>query len=147
MPENTLHLSQKIPELLAPAGSMNAFFAAVAAGADAVYLSGKQFGARKFARNFSDEEIAESVGYAHARGVRVYVTTNTLVHDRELPRVARVPRLALRDRGRCRARAGPRGRGTRPGVRARPCPPRLDPAPRSTTRRACGGRTGRAFPG
>ena len=88
MPENTLHPSQKIPELLAPAGSMNAFFAAVAAGADAVYLSGKQFGARKFARNFSDEEIAEAVGYAHFRGVRVYVTVNTLVHDRELPRVA-----------------------------------------------------------
>ena len=107
---------------------MNAFFAAVAAGADAVYLSGKQFGARKFARNFSDEEIAEAVGYAHSRGVRVYVTVNTLVHDRELPRVAEYPRLALRDRGRCRARAGPRRRGARPGVRARPCAPRLDPA-------------------
>jgi putative protease len=88
MPEHTLHPSQKIPELLAPAGSMNAFFAAVAAGADAVYLSGKQFGARKFARNFTDEEIAEAVGYAHARGVRVYVTVNTLVHDRELAPVA-----------------------------------------------------------
>ena len=67
---------------------MEAFFAAVAAGADAVYLSGKQFGARKFAQNFSEEEIAEAVAYAHARGVRVYVTVNTLVHDRELPRVA-----------------------------------------------------------
>ncbi|MGB8219600.1 MAG: U32 family peptidase [Methanoregula sp.] len=88
MPEKNLHPSQKIPELLAPAGSMNAFYAAVAAGADAVYLSGKQFGARKFARNFSDEEIAEAVGYAHARGVRVYVTTNTLVHDREIPGIA-----------------------------------------------------------
>ena len=57
-------------------------------GADAVYLSGKQFGARKFAQNFSEEEIAEAVAYAHARGVRVYVTVNTLVHDRELPGVA-----------------------------------------------------------
>ena len=79
---------KKCPELLAPAGSMEAFFAAVAAGADAVYLSGKQFGARKFAQNFSEDEIAEAVAYAHARGVRVYVTVNTLVHDRELPRVA-----------------------------------------------------------
>ena len=78
---------KKIPELLAP-GSMEAFFAAVAAGADAVYLSGKRFGARKFAQNFSEEEIEEAITYAHARGVRVYVTVNTLVHDRELPGVA-----------------------------------------------------------
>ena len=67
---------------------MEAFFAAVAAGADAVYLSGKRFGARKFAQNFSEEEIEEAITYAHARGVRVYVTVNTLVHDRELPGVA-----------------------------------------------------------
>lgn len=88
MPENPLSSLKKIPELLAPAGSMEAFFAAVAAGADAVYLSGKQFGARKFAQNFSDEEIEGVITYAHARGVRVYVTVNTLVHDRELPGVA-----------------------------------------------------------
>ena len=74
----------KIPELLAPAGSPEAFRAAIAAGADAVYLSGKQFGARKFAKNFSDDEIAAAIAYAHARGVRVYVTVNTLIHDREL---------------------------------------------------------------
>jgi putative protease len=73
-----------LPELLAPAGSPEAFRAAVAAGADAVYLSGKRFGARKFARNFTDAEIEESVNYAHARGVRVYVTVNTLIHDREI---------------------------------------------------------------
>ena len=75
----------RLPELLAPAGSTDAFRAAIAAGADAVYLSGKRFGARRFAQNFSEEEIAESIAYAHARGVRVYVTVNTLVHDRELP--------------------------------------------------------------
>jgi putative protease len=80
---------RKIPELLAPAGSMGAFRAAVAAGADAVYLSGKQFGARKFAQNFSDEEIREAIAYAHARGVRVYVTVNILIHDREIPGVAK----------------------------------------------------------
>ncbi len=73
-----------LPELLAPAGSPEAFRAAIAAGADAVYLSGKRFGARKFAANFSDEEIEESVIFAHARGVRVYVTVNTLIHDREI---------------------------------------------------------------
>jgi putative protease len=74
----------RIPELLAPAGSIEAFRAGVAAGADAVYLGGKQFGARKYAKNFSREEIAEAVTYAHAHGVRVYVTVNTLIHDREL---------------------------------------------------------------
>ena len=73
-----------LPELLAPAGSPEAFRAAIAAGADAVYLSGKRFGARKFAANFSDAEIEESVSFAHARGVRVYVTVNTLLHDREI---------------------------------------------------------------
>ena len=70
--------------MLAPAGSPEAFRAAIAAGADAVYLSGKRFGARKFAANFSDAEIEESVNFAHARGVRVYVTVNTLIHDREI---------------------------------------------------------------
>ena len=77
-----------LPELLAPAGSPEAFRAAVAAGADAVYLSGRQFGARKFAKNFTDAEIEEAIQYAHARAVRVYVTVNTLIHDRELAGVA-----------------------------------------------------------
>ena len=78
------HAKKNLPELLAPAGSPEAFRAAIAAGADAVYLSGKRFGARKFAANFSDAEIEESVYFAHARGVKVYVTVNTLIHDREI---------------------------------------------------------------
>ena len=73
-----------LPELLAPAGSPEAFHAAVAAGADAVYLSGKRFGARKFATNFTDDELKEAIDFAHRRDVRVYVTINTLIHDREL---------------------------------------------------------------
>jgi len=77
-------LRSGLPELLAPAGSPESFRAAVAAGADAVYLSGKRFGARKFAANFSDADIAGAVRYAHAWGVKVYVTVNTLIHDREL---------------------------------------------------------------
>jgi U32 family peptidase len=80
--------SPVLPELLAPAGSPEALRAAIAAGADAVYLSGKRFGARKYAANFSDEEIIEGIRLAHARGVRVYVTVNTLIHDRELKGVA-----------------------------------------------------------
>jgi putative protease len=77
-----------LPELLAPAGSPEALRAAIAAGADAVYLSGKRFGAREYAASFSDTEIREGIRLAHARGVRVYVTVNTLIHDRELAGIA-----------------------------------------------------------
>jgi len=75
---------RKIPELLAPAGSPEALRAAIAAGADAVYLSGKRFGARKFAANFDQAALAEAIDYSHLRGVRVYVTVNTLVREDEL---------------------------------------------------------------
>ncbi len=73
-----------LPELLAPAGDMQALFAAIEAGADAVYLGGKRFGARAFAKNFDDEELALAARYCHLHGVRLYVTVNTLVFDKEL---------------------------------------------------------------
>lgn len=76
----TLH----IPLLLAPAGSPESLIAACAAGADAVYLGGRQFGARQFAANFSDAELKEAVRYAHLRGIQVYVTVNTLITEREM---------------------------------------------------------------
>ncbi|MDV4343177.1 peptidase U32 [Methanoculleus sp. YWC-01] len=88
MPHNH-HQTSGPPELLAPAGSPEALAAAVAAGADAVYLAGRRFGARHYAANFSDEELRSAVDYAHLRGVRVYVTVNTLIRDAELPDVAR----------------------------------------------------------
>ncbi|MDD4601596.1 hypothetical protein SDC9_37297 [bioreactor metagenome] len=72
-------------ELLAPVGSKEALIAAVEAGADAVYMSGKAFGARAYAPNFTDEELAEAIRFAHLRNVLVYVTVNTLVDDSELP--------------------------------------------------------------
>jgi putative protease len=75
---------KKLPELLAPAGSPEALHSAIAAGADAVYLGGKRFGARKFATNFDEPAIAEAIDYAHLRGVRVYVVVNTLVREDEL---------------------------------------------------------------
>ncbi|HTY51598.1 MAG TPA: DUF3656 domain-containing protein [Methanomicrobiales archaeon] len=78
-----------LPELLAPAGSMDSLRAAVSCGADAVYLGGKRFSARQYAGNFDDRELDEAVGFAHERGVRVYVAVNTLVHDREIPDAAR----------------------------------------------------------
>ena len=71
-------------EILAPAGSREAFLAAVNSGADAVYLAGKQFGARAYAANFEIEELAGLIRYAHLRGVAVYVTLNTLISDAEL---------------------------------------------------------------
>lgn len=71
-------------ELLAPAGNKTAFIAAINAGADAVYLSGKNFGARKFANNFTEEEIAELITYAHLRNVSVFVTINTIIYEEEL---------------------------------------------------------------
>lgn len=76
---------ETLPELLAPAGSEEALYAAVAAGADAVYLGGKAFGARAFAQNFDEAAIGKAVAYCHLHGVRLYVTVNTLVHERELP--------------------------------------------------------------
>lgn len=70
-------------ELLAPAGSPAHLIAALDAGADAVYLGGKLFSARKFAGNFSDEEMKEAVHMAHVKGACVYVTLNTLIGDME----------------------------------------------------------------
>lgn len=72
-------------ELLAPAGSSEALRAAVQNGADAVYFGGKDFNARQYADNFSLEAIRDFVRYAHLRGVRVYVTLNTLLTNAELP--------------------------------------------------------------
>lgn len=71
-------------ELLAPAGSMDALKAAVKGGADAVYLAGKLFGARKYAANFTNEELKEAVCYAHLYDVKIYVTVNTIIYEREL---------------------------------------------------------------
>ncbi len=75
---------KRIPELLAPAGSPDSLKAAIDAGADAVYLSGKHFGARQFAENFSLKEMSKSINYAHLRGLKVYVTFNTLINDSEM---------------------------------------------------------------
>lgn len=80
-------MKNNIPELLAPAGSMESLKAGVNAGADAVYLSGRRFGARQFAQNFSVKEMEYALEYAHIRGVKVYVTVNTLIKESELPAV------------------------------------------------------------
>lgn len=69
------------PELLAPAGTLEKLKYAVQYGADAVYIAGKKYGLRAFAGNFSPEEMAEGVAYAHERGVKVYVTINIFAHN------------------------------------------------------------------
>lgn len=74
----------KIPELLAPVGSMDHLKIAINAGASSIYLSGKKYGARKFAPNFTLEEINEAVNTAHLYNVKVYVTVNTLIKENEI---------------------------------------------------------------
>lgn len=73
-----------LPELLAPAGNMECLFAAVEAGADAVYVGGRSFGARAYAKNFDIEELSRAASYCRLHGVKLYVTVNTLVFDREM---------------------------------------------------------------
>ena len=84
------------PELLSPAGSPEALRAAVQNGADAVYLGWGDFNARRSAKNFSDEEFADALRYCHVRGVRVFLTLNTLLTDRELPRAVEIAAQACR---------------------------------------------------
>ncbi|MCZ7392836.1 MAG: U32 family peptidase [Candidatus Methanoperedens sp.] len=72
------------PELLAPVGSKEALIAAIENGADAVYFGGKLFSARQYASNFTNEKLEWAIDYAHTRGVKAYVTVNTLVKDSEL---------------------------------------------------------------
>lgn len=71
-------------ELLAPAGNIEAFMAAISNGCDAIYLGMNRFGARAYAKNFDLETLKEAVKYAHLRHVKVYVTMNTIIFDEEL---------------------------------------------------------------
>ena len=71
-------------ELLIPAGSLEVLKVAVLYGADAVYLGGEAFGLRAKAKNFTQEEIREGIAFAHARGVKVYITANILAHNEDL---------------------------------------------------------------
>ena len=75
--------NNKKPELLCPAGSPEAFRAAIEGGADAIYVGGSAFNARINAKNFTAEELREAISLAHAYGVKVYVAANTLIFDRE----------------------------------------------------------------
>ena len=71
-------------ELLSPAGNMESLKAAIHGGADAIYIGMKNFGARKFANNFDDDELIEAVKMCHLYGVKLYVTMNTVIKDNEV---------------------------------------------------------------
>lgn len=77
------HERRQLPELLAPAGSWESFLAAIGAGADAIYIGGKKYGARQLAGNFDTTQLQEAIDFAHRRDVRVYVTVNTLIAEQE----------------------------------------------------------------
>lgn len=77
-----MNIAKKV-ELLAPAGNAEAFYGAIHAGADAVYLGGSRFGARAYAENFSEEELITCIRYAHLFGRKVYLTVNTLIKESE----------------------------------------------------------------
>ena len=81
------HPESRHPELLIPASSLEVLKTAVIFGADAVYIGGEAFGLRAKAKNFSMEEMKEGIAFAHAHGVKVYVTANILAHNEDLPGV------------------------------------------------------------
>nr|WP_308668617.1 U32 family peptidase [uncultured Agathobacter sp.] len=74
-------------ELLAPAGSFEIFKGVIESGADAVYVGGSMFGARAYANNFTEEELLEAIDFAHLRGVKVYLTVNTLIKNSEFSKL------------------------------------------------------------
>jgi putative protease len=84
----SLKKSEKI-EILAPAGGFDSVKAAIFSGADAIYMGGSFFGARAFAENFNDEMISETVKFARARGVKIHLTVNTLLKEKELSDVVK----------------------------------------------------------
>lgn len=74
-------------ELLAPAGDLEIFKGVIESGADAVYVGGSMFGARAYANNFTEEELLEAIDFAHLRGVKVYLTVNTLIKNSEFSKL------------------------------------------------------------
>ena len=75
---------ERMPEILAPAGSYESFHAAIVAGADAVYAGGPKFGARAFAENFTEDQLLNAIDYAHLHQRKFYLTVNTLLKDYEI---------------------------------------------------------------
>jgi len=81
------YMRNKDFELLAPAGSLEILKGVIESGADAVYVGGSMFGARAYANNFTEEELLEAIDFAHLRGVKVYLTVNTLIKNSEFSKL------------------------------------------------------------
>ena len=79
--------TNKVPELLCPAGDLTRLIAAVDYGADAVYLAGEEFGMRTAANNFGEEDLIKGLEYAHSKGVKVHVACNIVPHNEEMSRL------------------------------------------------------------
>lgn len=84
MEEINLENKKKIPEILAPAGSFQSLKAAISAGCDAVYIGGSRFGARAYADNPAGDDMLKAIDYCHLHGVKIYMTVNTLLKEREM---------------------------------------------------------------
>lgn len=80
-------MRNKAFELLAPAGNLEIFKGVIESGADAVYVGGSMFGARAYANNFTEDELLEAIDFAHLRGVKVYLTVNTLIKNSEFSKL------------------------------------------------------------
>ena len=89
---------KKKVELLAPAGNLAAFYGAIHAGADAVYLAGTKYGARAYADNFTQEDLVKCLRYAHLLRKKVYLTINTLVKEEELKELIEVIRQSITEK-------------------------------------------------
>ena len=135
------------PELLAPAGDRDCLVAAVENGADAVYFGLRGHNARARATNFDLDELPEVMGLLHRRGVRGYVTLNTLVFPGELEGLEAIVRRVAASGRRRGDRPGPRPGAADPGGHAGPGDPRLDPDVGHQQRRGPAGRGTRAARG
>ena len=108
------------PELLSPAGDLDKMRFGIAYGADAVYMAGTRFGMRAAATNFDDNALREGIAYAHAHGVKCYITVNIMPSNRDLPALPaylELPQTARthsssRERRRCARRRQIRAQGS-----------------------------------
>ena len=84
-------------ELLSPAGGFEELISAIQAGADGVYVGAKEFSARAYAKNFSEDELIRAIDYCHQRGKKIYLAINTLIYDEEIPKALKLLEIAYKE--------------------------------------------------
>lgn len=92
-----IQIAMKKVELLSPAGGFEELISAVQAGADAVYIGAKEFSARAYAKNFSQDELIRAIDYCHQRGKKIYLAINTLIYDEEIDKALKLLELAYKE--------------------------------------------------